>query len=80
MRVLQLGKFYPVRGGIEKVMYDLVRGLSERGVDCDMMCVSLDGGTSETRLNPHASLICCRPVARLAATMISPSLIAELRK
>lgn len=38
MKILQLGKFHPVRGGVEKVMYDLMTGLSERGVDCDMLC------------------------------------------
>lgn len=38
MKILQLGKFYPILGGVEKVMYDLMIGLSERGVDCDMMC------------------------------------------
>lgn len=44
MKILQLGKFYPVKGGVEKVMYDLMKGLSEMGVDCDMMCASADGG------------------------------------
>ncbi len=28
LKILQLGKFYPVRGGVEKVMYDLMTGLS----------------------------------------------------
>ena len=32
LKILQLGKFYPVRGGVEKVMYDLMTGLSERGL------------------------------------------------
>ena len=27
-RVLQLGKFYPICGGVEKVAYDLMSGLS----------------------------------------------------
>ena len=36
MRILQLGKFYPIRGGVEKVAYDLTTGLSERNVRCDM--------------------------------------------
>ena len=31
MKVLQLGKFYPIRGGVEKVMWDLTSGLSARG-------------------------------------------------
>ena len=33
MKVLQVGKFYPVQGGVEKVMYDLMTGLSAAGVD-----------------------------------------------
>lgn len=41
MKILQLGKFYPIRGGVEKVMWDLTRGLSARGVDCDMVCAML---------------------------------------
>ena len=35
MKVLQLGKFYPIFGGVEKVMYDLTLGLG-----CDMLCAS----------------------------------------
>lgn len=45
MKILQLGKFHPVRGGVEKVMYDLMTGLSERGVDCDMLCALSQGGS-----------------------------------
>ena len=37
MRILQLGKFYPIRGGVEKVMWDLTRGLSAAGYTCDML-------------------------------------------
>ena len=42
MKVLQLGKFYPIRGGVEKVMWDVTAGLSAEGVDCDMLCATLD--------------------------------------
>lgn len=38
---MQLGKFYPIKGGVEKVMYDLTTGFAERfshKVICDMMC------------------------------------------
>ena len=35
-----MGKFYPVRGGVEKVMYDLMLGLSAEGIDCDMLCAA----------------------------------------
>lgn len=43
MKVLQVGKFYPIRGGVEKVMWDLTKGLSEKGVDCDMLCAKMPG-------------------------------------
>ena len=43
MKVLQLGKFYPIRGGVEKVMEMLTEGLSARGITCDMLCASFDG-------------------------------------
>ena len=56
MKILQLGKFYPVRGGVEKVMYDLTVGLSSEGIDCDMMCASADGPHMEKRLNDRAAL------------------------
>jgi len=42
MRVLQLGKFYPIRGGVEKVMWSLTEGLGEAGVECDMLCAKLN--------------------------------------
>lgn len=80
MKILQLGKFYPVKGGVEKVMYDLMKGLSEMGVDCDMMCASADGGgTRIIQLNSHAELICCRTVCKLASTTISTSLLSVLK-
>ena len=80
MKILQLGKFYPVKGGVEKVMYDLMKGLSEMGVDCDMMCACADGGgTRVIRQNGHAELICCRTLCTLASTTISPSLLSTLR-
>lgn len=43
LKILQLGKFYPILGGVEKVAYDLMVGLSERNIDCDMLCAALEG-------------------------------------
>lgn len=53
MKVLQLGKFYPIRGGVEKVMWDLTRGLGARGVECDMVCPMLPSDTFDEAELPY---------------------------
>ena len=80
LRVLQLGKFYPVAGGVEKVAYDLTIGLSERNIDCDMMCAASCGGSRVVSVNEHAQIFCCHAWLKLAATMISPAMIVALRR
>lgn len=80
MRVLQLGKFFPIRGGVEKVMYELTLGLSAKGVECDMMSASFGGRGFTRQLNPKARLICCRTWTKAFATMIAPSMITTLRR
>lgn len=80
LKVLQLGKFYPIAGGVEKVMYDLTTGLSGKGVDCDMLCALCEGKSRIISLNAHARLIGCKSWKKVAATMISPSMILTLRK
>jgi rhamnosyl/mannosyltransferase len=81
MKILQLGKFYPIRGGVEKVMYDLMLGLSEQQVHCDMLCASTEDHPAGTmQLNPYARLIVVPTRVKLAATMLSPGMITTLRK
>ena len=83
LRVLQLGKFYPVMGGVEKVMYDLTLGMAGRpqaAVACDMMCAACEGDSRSVSLGGGARLICCHTWRKLAATMISPAMIAALRR
>lgn len=80
MKVLQLGKFYPIRGGVEKVAFDLMKGLSEKHISCDMLCAAEEGGDRIIRLNDYARLICCRTWVKACATMISPSMIFTLRR
>ena len=82
MRVLQLGKFYPIVGGVEKVMWDLTRGISSRGIDCDMLCCCLPADMPEEgviRFNAHGRCICVKAWRKVAATMISPALVLRLR-
>ena len=80
LKVLQLGKFYPILGGVEKVMYDLTLGLSERGEECDMLCAGLEGKSREIKLNDYAKLYCMHTWIKLCATTIAPSMIWKLRK
>lgn len=80
MNILQLGKFYPLKGGVEKVMYSLMAGLSQHEVNCDMMCAAADGQHGTRRLNDNARLICCRSMGKIKATMISPEMIWKLRQ
>ena len=80
LKILQLGKFYPIGVGVEKVMYDLMQGLSGKGVFCDMLCAACAGESQTVVLNDHATLMCCRTWVKLAATMIAPEMIFRLRK
>lgn len=48
MKILQLGKFYPVLGGVEKVMFDLTVGLSEVGLSKEGLS---EAGLSEVGLS-----------------------------
>lgn len=80
LRILQLGKFYPIKGGVEKVEYDLMTGLSARGIHCDMLCATVAGKGGTTVLNPFARLMQCRSWGQFAATMWAPSMVTELRR
>ena len=79
-RVLQLGKFWPVIGGVEKVEYEFATGLSAVGQPCDMLAAACQGAGGETMIGEHARLITCRTWRKIAATMIAPSMISELRR
>lgn len=78
MRILQLGKFYPLKGGVEKVMYALAEGLSQRGIDCDAMFASKDGHVEDIQLNEHCHIYICRTILEAKATMIAPTMVTTL--
>lgn len=95
MRILQIGKFYPIRGGVEKVMWDLTRGLADQGVACDMLCCMLPTGHADEkdaplhrlegkvhyfRFSDNSQVICVPALAKKAATMLSPAMIRWLRR
>ena len=81
MRVLQIGKFYPISGGVEKVMYDITMGLSQKQVYCDMLCASAEKqDQGNLLLNDYARVLCVPTWKKVAATMLSPAMIFRLRK
>ena len=67
MKVLQLGKFYPIKGGVEKVEYDLMTGLSAHGIDCDMLCATVKG--KDEKRGRHGRIIFCPTWKEIAGTM-----------
>ena len=80
MKILQLGKFYPIRGGVEKVMEIFTQGLAERGFASDMLCASDDGETEDVVLAEHSRIFRTKSLVKVAATMISPQMILRLRR
>lgn len=96
MRILQLGKFYPIRGGVEKVMRDLTEGLSARSIFCDMLCAKLPSDPVDEKdmpaveeqnqlsiihLNrPFGRIVAVPALAKKAGTMLSPAMIRYLQK
>lgn len=78
VKVLELGKFYPISGGVEKVMWDITSGVSSRGLDCDMLCAGRQPQT--ITLNGHGHIYVVKALMKAAATMLSPAMILWLRK
>ena len=79
-RILQLGKFYPIHGGVEKVMMIFTEGLDERGYSCDMLCASHDGEVDDIILSERSRIMRTNTLVKAAATMISPEMIFRLRR
>ncbi len=79
MKILHIGKFWPVRGGVEKVMYDLTLGLSRRGIRCDMLCASTEGPALVIALNDCGSVEATRTLCKASSTMITPAMVTRLR-
>lgn len=61
-------------------MYDLMLGLSQRNIHCDMLCASTeDYPAGTTDINTFARLIIVPTQIKFAATMIAPAMIRKLR-
>ncbi len=79
IKVLQLGKFHPIKGGVEQVMFSFMRGLSARRITCDMLCASDDDDVGTTTYSPYSKLIKSKTFTKRHSTMISFRMIYRLR-
>ena len=82
MKVLQLGKFYPIQGGVEKVMLDLLDGVSNKGICCDMLCANAMVGkaTQVIEYNKFSKIYCANAFGKRFATMLSWQMVKILRQ
>lgn len=82
MKILQLGKFYPIRGGVEKVMWDLTENLSKRKIHCDMLCACFDSSSpgDEVVFNEYGKVIVLPTKFQVSGTMICPQMIKWVKK
>jgi glycosyltransferase involved in cell wall biosynthesis len=81
MKILHIGKFFPVYGGVEKVMYDLCDGLSDRDIQSDFLGVNADVKTTNiVHINKYFTVFAMSYFAKVASTYLSFSMISKLRK
>lgn len=81
MKVLHIGKFYPVYGGVEKVMYDFCDGLSRMGIRSDFLGVNADAKTTNiVKVNDNFTVYAMSYIKKVASTYLSTSMISQLRK
>lgn len=80
IKILHVGKFFPINGGVEKVMFDIVESLSKNNdIVCDMLCASISRESQIININ-NASIICTGSWIKAYSTMISPSMIWKLKQ
>lgn len=81
LKILHIGKFYPVYGGVEKVMYDLCDGLSRLGIQSDFLGVNADAKTTNiVKINDYFTVYAMSYIKKVASTYLSTSMISQLKK
>ncbi len=82
MKILQIGKSFPIVGGVERVMYDLMEELSGQNIYCDMLCASSapEKKSRVIKLNQFSEIKITPSIFEIAKTKISPGMIFTLRR
>lgn len=81
MKILHIGKFYPIYGGVEKVMYDLCDGLSQRGIQSDFLGANSDRQKTEIfKINENFTVYAMNYNKYASSTYLSLDFVKQLRK
>ena len=80
MKILQIGKTYPLIGGVDKVIFELSLGFSRNQIRCDVLCASIDRKTHTIHQNAFSTIYAISSLGSIASTWISPGMILKLRK
>lgn len=79
MKILQIGKFYPPKGGIELSMFFISEELNNRGINCEVLTVSTDN-KSGTIYDFSSKIILCKKIFKISSMYLSLEMIFKLRK
>jgi len=80
MKILQVGKTFPLVGGVDKVIFELSNGISKNGVQCDVLCASVTKEDCFIKINKFYTIYATGSLGKFAATWLSPRMIIKLRK
>lgn len=80
LKVLHIGKSFPIIGGVETVMFDLCVGLSDLGVQSDFLGANSDIYQAETIFyKKNFTIYTVKSFTQKASTFLSPDFIRMLR-
>lgn len=79
MKILHIGKYWPMKGGMETVINDITRHFSGKGHQCDMLCVATKEPGIYT-INENCKIISVPAYCNVAKTALSSQMITTLRK
>ena len=80
MHILHVSKYYPPeKGGLERVVQDIVTGMRERGHSCDVLCANTLSRHREDR-EENGRIIRCAEWGRVASTSLAPQLVLDYRR
>ena len=81
MKILQLGKFYPIdiMGGIQMAIYNITEELNKRNIKCDILCSNVGNEYKEDIINNY-KVFKAASYGIISSTSISPQMISKLKK